>query len=131
MNISTPRLLISDDDRDLRETLGSMFLRRGMNVQLAADGGETLEALEAYCPHLLLVDMNMPVRTGLEILESLQKRPQRVPAILMSAQLDEDLVERALQAKAAGVQTKPFSVREIQAVVDQALRVHHGFDSRN
>ena len=75
MNISTPRLLISDDDRDLRETLGSMFLRRGMNVQLAADGGETLEALEAYCPHLLLVDMNMPRELGWKFLSLCKSDP--------------------------------------------------------
>ncbi|MEC8305346.1 MAG: response regulator, partial [Planctomycetota bacterium] len=72
MNIQVPNLLISDDDRDLRETLGAMFRRRGMKVTLAADGQQTLEILEDRRPHLLLLDLNMPRRSGLDVVKTLQ-----------------------------------------------------------
>ena len=131
MKSPVPNLLISDDDRDLRETLADMFRRRGMQVRLAADGVQTLELLEECCPHLLLIDMNMPRRTGLEVVQTLNRQALPVPSILMSAQLDELLVEQALKASVYAVQVKPFSVREIQTIVDRALREHHGIWADN
>ena len=126
MNIQVPNLLISDEDRDLRETLGAMFRRRGMKVTLAADGQQTLEILEDRRPHLLLLDLNMPRRSGLDVVKTLQAESVRLPSILMSAQSDDGWVQEALDAAVFAIQCKPFSIRDIQKIVDRALSEFHG-----
>ena len=131
MNIQIPNLLISDDDRDLRESLGDIFRRRGMDVTLAADGRQTLEILEDKRPHLLLLDLNMPRFSGLDVVKTLQAEEVSLPSILMSAQSDDGWMQEARDAAVFAIQSKPFSVREIKSIVDRALREHHGLGSCN
>jgi DNA-binding response OmpR family regulator len=131
MNIQIPNLLISDDDRDLRESLGDIFRRRGMDVTLASDGQQTLEILEDQRPHLLLLDLNMPRCSGLDVVKTLKAEEVSLPSILMSAQSDDGWVQEAIDAAVFAIQSKPFSIREIQAIVDRALREHHGLGSCN
>ncbi|HAN98737.1 MAG TPA: two-component system response regulator [Planctomycetaceae bacterium] len=132
MTGASPRILISDDDRDLRETLGEYFLRRGMDVLYAEDGEQAIDVVERFPVHVMLLDFQMPKRDGLEVLEHLRTRvdlpnDRRRPAcILMSARLDERLIERAMAAEAYRVQSKPFGLRQIDSLVGTALRERHG-----
>ncbi|MCA9104724.1 MAG: response regulator [Planctomycetales bacterium] len=132
MTGASPTLLISDDDRDLRETLGELFFRRGMEVVLAEDGEQAIDLVSRVPVHVALLDLHMPKRTGLEVLEYLHDRQRdpgqpRLACILMSAQLDELVVERAREVEVFRVQSKPFSIREIQSLVATALHDVHGW----
>lgn len=127
MTNQVPRLLISDDDRDLRETLGELFFRRGMEVLFAEDGEQAIDLVFRLPLHVALIDLHMPKRNGLEVLEQLHLRKasvsQPLPAcILMSAKLDQVVVERAREVEVFRVQSKPFSIREIQSLVQSALQ---------
>jgi CheY-like chemotaxis protein len=72
MSLFTPRLLITDDDRDFRETVAGALADRGFETLQAADGEETLQIIGRQEVHLLLLDMQMPRLSGLETIERLR-----------------------------------------------------------
>lgn len=122
MRIVTPTLLITDDDRDFRETLRGAFEQRGFETYLAADGEEALAFLQARPVHLLLVDMYMPRLTGLETIRRLKQLPHPLPAILMSSALSPQIEQAAHDEHVFSVLPKPFSFSTIREAVRQAMR---------
>jgi CheY-like chemotaxis protein len=127
MVLARPKLLITDDDRDFRETLRGVFESRGFFTWLAADGEEALDIVQREDVHLLLLDMHMPRLTGLETLRRINEMHQAVPCILMSAGLDDSLAEEARQAQAFSVLRKPVRFQVITTVVRDALRARYNW----
>ena len=121
--VTPPGLLITDDDRDFRETLREVFEPRGFRTLLAGDGDEALDILHSQPVHLLVVDMHMPRLTGLETIRRAREHQVTIPWILMSAALDDEIIREANQADAFSVLPKPVRFAEITAVVQQAMRV--------
>lgn len=122
--IVRPSLLITDDDAGFRETLRSVFESR-FHTLLAGDGEEALQIVRSQEVHLVLVDMHMPRLTGLEVLRRLRQLQVRVPCILLSANLDDQLIQAARQANAFSVLSKPVTRQRITWTVEQALRVSY------
>jgi DNA-binding NtrC family response regulator len=120
--IVTPSLLITDDDRDFRETLRSAFEQRGFETILAADGEEALEIVHTRPVHILLLDMYMPRLTGLETIRRLKQRTPPLPTILMSSALDARIQQEAEEEHVFSVLPKPFSFSTIRDVVRDALQ---------
>jgi DNA-binding NtrC family response regulator len=121
--LATPlSILITDDDRVLRETLRDIFAPRGFRTLLACDGEEALQILAAHDVHVLLSDMHMPKLTGLEMIRLARKIRNRLPCILMSADADADLVAQAMTVEAYSVLSKPVSQHLITTTVDNAVR---------
>jgi CheY-like chemotaxis protein len=121
MNI-IPTLLITDDDRDFRETLRSAFEPRGFETHLAADGEEALAILQSRPIHLLLVDMYMPRLTGLETIRRLKELSHPLPAILMSSALSPQIEQAAYDERVFSVLAKPCSFATIRDAVRNALQ---------
>jgi CheY-like chemotaxis protein len=123
MKLETPSLLITDDDRDFRETLRDVFQRRGFRTLLAADGEEALDLLAHERVHLALLDMHMPRLTGLETIRRIRQLDFEVvlPCILISAALDAAIEEEARRQQAYSILAKPIRLREITGIVQQAL----------
>jgi len=122
MKIVTPALLITDDDRDFRETLRTAFEPHGFETYLAADGEEALAILQSRPVHLLLVDMYMPRLTGLETIRRLKQLARPLPAILMSSALSPQIEQAAHDEQVFSVLPKPFSFSTIRDAVRDALR---------
>jgi CheY-like chemotaxis protein len=133
MRLITPRLLITDDDRDFRETLAGALADRGFETLQAADGEEALDLVSRQEIHLLLLDQQMPRLSGLDTIERLRLldvggawRPGLEPTlplpwILISGALDEQIVERARAAAAFSVLPKPVRWPELTGAVTRAL----------
>jgi CheY-like chemotaxis protein len=121
MRLETPSLLITDDDADFRETLRGVFEPKGFRTLVAGDGEEALHIVHTQEVHLLLLDMHMPKLTGLETLRLVKQFKAMLPCILLSAQLDDILIEQARLAHAFSVLPKPVTLRQITGVVRQAL----------
>jgi DNA-binding response OmpR family regulator len=121
MLVETPRLLITDDDAELRETLQTAFEPRGFHTLVAADGEEALQIVHNETVHVVLLDMHMPKLTGLETLRLVKEFRALLPCILMSARLDELILEQARRAHADSVLPKPFSLRQLTAEIQKAL----------
>ena len=122
MLFATPTLLITDDDPGFRETLRVIFEPRGFHTLLAGDGEEALEIVHQERIHLVLLDMHMPKLTGLETLRQLKEFRAMLPCILLTAQLDDRIVEQARMAHAYSVLSKTLTLRQITGVVFQALQ---------
>jgi len=122
MNISAPSLLITDDDLDFRETLREALESRGYSTLLASDGEEALKIVRHEIVHVVLLDMHMPKLTGLETLQLLKQFRAMLPCILLSAQLDELIVEQARRAHAFSVLAKPITLGQLTGTVRQALQ---------
>ena len=123
MHLQTPRLLITDDDRDLRSTIAGLFQSRGLETLEAADGEEALEIVARQEVHLLLLDMQMPRLSGLETIRRLKQleMPMPLPWILLSGALDEQIVAQARAAAAFSILAKPFRLPELTGAVNGAL----------
>jgi CheY-like chemotaxis protein len=126
MLVDTPSLLITDDDLGFRQTLRGVFEPQGFRILLAGDGEEALEIVRQQDVHVVLLDMHMPKLTGLETIRLLKQIKALLPCILMSAQLDDSLIEQARRAQAYSVLAKPMTFRQITGLVRQALERTYG-----
>ncbi len=127
MKLETPRLLITDDDPAMRASLQMLFEDRGFQTRLAANGQEAVNIVQEDQIHLLLFDMHMPHMNGLEAVRKIQQLERRIPCILFSARLDEDLAREALQAQVFSVLAKPFRLAQITEMVRGALLTTYGW----
>jgi len=123
-NLDHPKdvILVVEDDRSLREGLAMNLRLRGYEVRVAADGGEGMQAAFDARPDLIVLDIMMPGWTGLDILEELRKRGERVPVLILSARnTTPDKVE-GLNLGADDYMTKPFDLPELIARIEAMLR---------
>jgi CheY-like chemotaxis protein len=121
--LTVPSILITDDDLSFRDTVRQMLEPYGYRLTTAGDGEEALRILENAPVHLLLLDMHMPKLSGIETVErARQSLKAPLPWILMSARVDDDLLEQARRADAFTVLNKPTSRFAITNNVELALR---------
>jgi CheY-like chemotaxis protein len=120
--VTNPSLLITDDDRDFRETLRDVFEPQGYRTILAGDGEEALQILRRERIHVALIDMHMPRLSGLETVRRVRETRLHVPCILISAAMDEKLAEAARQVEAFAALSKPVNFNDIKRLVRDAMR---------
>lgn len=124
----TPSILITDDDLGFRQTLRGLFEPQGFRTIEASDGQEALDILDrGEDVHLLLIDMHMPRLTGLETLQRVRQTRWKLPCILLSANLDEQIIQQAQLAHAFSVLSKPVTRSAITDSVTEALRRTYGW----
>jgi two-component system, NtrC family, response regulator AtoC len=115
-------ILIVDDDPDIRDILSETLNSLGSRVITATNGRECLEKMEKEAPELLLLDIEMPGKNGLEVLKEFRQRGRDTTAIMITAY---GTIERAVQAMKEGAFdfiTKPFDLDHIAIVVEKALK---------
>jgi two-component system chemotaxis response regulator CheY len=121
--MSTPTLLLVDDDRFVRSLLRDAIHQTGLDVRLleASDGQEGLEVATRERPALMLLDLFMPRRSGLEVLAAMKDSSPETRVLIISSMDAEPVVEQALNAGAVGFVGKPFHPLEIALAVRKAL----------
>ena len=120
-------ILIADDDRGIRETLGEVLQDRGFDTVLAKDGGEAIEIVQVQLVHLVLFDMHMPRLTGLEALNLLRQTLHKMlPAVLMTADATTELMKQAMQAQVYSVIPKPVNKNIVLHTLAKALEQVYG-----
>jgi len=129
MVIENPSLLITDDDSAFRETLQGVFEPQGYRTILAGDGEEALHIVRTQVVHLALLDMHMPKLTGLETLRLVKQFKALLPCIILSADLDETIIEQARREHAYSVLRKPVALMQIMGVVRQALEATYNWQT--
>jgi len=117
------RILVADDDPQMRRLIRSILERDGFEVTEAADGLDALEALEAHPVDLVVLDIDMPRLDGLGVLEELRARVKTssVPVIVLTARTD-DTEARVLDLGAQDFLSKPVQPQSLQARVKAVLR---------
>lgn len=115
----TKRLLVADDDPDIRQLLSDRLTSDGYCVQTVADGREALLALDSGKFDGLILDIGMPGLNGLEVLQQIRERQPGFPVIMITA---AEARERALVAIQAGAQAyllKPFDATRLKEIVER------------
>ena len=126
MLVEAPSVLITDDDRDFREALRDVLEPFGFRAILAGDGEQAVQIVRSQEIHLLLLDMHMPRLTGLETIRLVKQLKAFLPCILISAALDEPLIQQAEQAQAFSVLAKPVTRQQLTATVARAMTRTYG-----
>ncbi len=118
-----PRVVIADDDADIRDLVSFKLSAAGFEVEAFGDGESALDAALANVPDLLLLDVMMPKLTGTEVVAALRRDPRTaaVPVILLTARSQEIDVERGFDAGADDYMIKPFSPRELVRRAEAAV----------
>jgi two-component system KDP operon response regulator KdpE len=115
------RVLIVDDETQIRRTLELNLAARGFAVELAPNGEVAVELATRHHPDLVIVDLGLPGMSGVELIRSIRTW-SRVPILVLSARHAEDDKVAALDAGADDYVTKPFGMNELVARVRAALR---------
>jgi two-component system response regulator MtrA len=115
-------VLIVEDDASIAEGLGLNLRLQGYRTDWAADGEAAEIRIAEGHPDLVLLDISLPKRTGIEVLEELRAADNHVPVIVLSARQDEFDKVAALQLGADDYVTKPFALAELLARVAAQLR---------
>ena len=112
------RVLVVDDEPDIRATVAEMLSLEGYEVDEAANGAEALKMLEASAPDLVLLDMRMPVLDGWGFASAVRARGLRVPIVVMTAA--RDARRWASEIAANGTLAKPFGFDDLIDAVEHA-----------
>src|SRR5918995_7232992 len=119
-----PRILIVEDDPDIRDLI-SLYLRKaGHSVDTLSQGGAVVPRLRSEPADLIVLDLMLPGMGGLEICQALRNDPAtaRLPVIMLTARSDESDRVAGLELGADDYVTKPFSPKELVARVAALLR---------
>lgn len=119
-----PRVLIVEDERAIAELIRYNLHKNGYQCQVAQDGEDALLAVEEQVPDLMLLDWMLPEVSGIEICRRLRARVEtrNLPIIMVTARGEEQDLLRGLREGADDYLRKPFSLNELIARVDAALR---------
>jgi DNA-binding NtrC family response regulator len=115
------RILIVDDEAGIRESLEALLGLEGFQVDLAPDGEEGLRKIEQRTYDLVLLDLSLPGRDGIEILQDMHRRLPQLPVIMITAYGTVDNVVEAIHAGAANFVQKPWDNEKLLADIRAAV----------
>lgn len=120
------KILIADDEKDVRNLVRFTFERRGFEVVEAADGIQALTVAHRESPDLIILDAMMPGMSGYEASRELKKAEatKGIPIVFLSAKGQTYEVAEGLEAGAVAYIVKPFAPKELVAQVQEILQQH-------
>jgi two-component system KDP operon response regulator KdpE len=121
--MSSGRVLILDDEAQIRRVLRTSLVASGFVVREARSGEETLEMFREEMPDLLIIDINLPGMSGFEVCREIRESSE-VPIIMLSVRNNERDKVRALDSGADDYVVKPFGIQELLARIRANLRRH-------
>ncbi|HEY7251902.1 MAG TPA: response regulator [Methylomirabilota bacterium] len=115
------KILVVDDEPEVRKLMEHFLTDRGYQVRLAANGREGLAAIDSFAPDVVLLDMHMPEMDGLETLKELAVRAPGLPVIMVTVNEDVQTTSRLLQLGAADYVPKPFNLDYLEQAINIQL----------
>jgi DNA-binding NtrC family response regulator len=114
-------ILVIDDDSLVRWSLAQHLTRRGYRVDAAGSAAEALVLARGVAPQVVVLDLKLPDRHGLDLLAELRRERAECPVIVLSAHLTPEVTVQALAAGATYVAEKPFQLDTLCELVRRAL----------
>ena len=119
--MSAPRILIVEDDKDVRMILDHVFSGRGYDVTVAASAATALELLTEGQIDVVLLDYRLPDMNGLDLYCRIKDHQPNVPSVVVSAFATVEMIEAALDAGVSRVLPKPVDIGEILDAVEELV----------
>jgi DNA-binding NtrC family response regulator len=119
------KILIVDDDKDLRFNLSCILKKEGYEVISASDGKQTLKAIDKSAPDLVLLDIKLPGMDGVELLQEIKRKESNLPIIMLTANSDVKSAVKAMKLGAYDYITKPFDDEELILIIKKALHTQY------
>lgn len=131
--MSNEHILIVEDDTDILELIKFNLTKEGYQVSALSNGNEIESFLHQNKPHLIVLDLMLPGKDGLDICRELKQNPQHIniPIIMLTAKSEESDVVSGLELGADDYVTKPFSPKILIARIRSALRKKDTFKPQN
>ncbi len=117
------RVLIADDEKNMRWVLGQSLTSEGYEVVEAADGKEALASVDEQVPDIMVLDHKMPAPDGMEVLRRIRSKGLAFPIIMLTAHGNVETAVEAMKAGASEYLTKPFDLEELKLRIDHSLQV--------
>ena len=111
------KLLIVDDESDIREFARNFFKKRHIDVFVASGGRQALDLAAQENPDLILLDVRMEEMTGIEVLRQLRQSKPSVKVIMVSGVEEEETIKEANALGVIGYIHKPFILEELEKIV--------------
>jgi DNA-binding response OmpR family regulator len=127
--VSTPEVLVVDDDEGVRAALRRGLVVEHFSVRDAADGGIALREIDLHPPDVILLDISMPGMSGIEVIRQVRVDGRTIPICVLSARDEIDDRVAGLAAGADDYVVKPFSIAELAARLHALVRLHGRGDS--
>jgi len=120
-NVKPDGILIVDDDDDFVESVKDLLVSNGYTVYVARNGREAIERISSNGIDILVLDLHLPILSGLETYLELKKTGHALPTIIVSAYVDEeaDAIDRLRSLSVSGILRKPFDPRELLKAVER------------
>jgi len=115
-------VFVVDDDSSIRELLSWLMKRNGLNAQVFPDAHSFLKAYKPGTPGCLVVDLNMPGMSGLDLQQYLKESGVALPVIFLSGRADVPKAVRAVREGAIDFLEKPFDYKRVVALIEECLR---------
>ena len=117
------RILVVDDEPDFASLVQGNLEKEGFDVDVAFNGVEGLEKVQANPPDAIVLDVMMPDVSGLEVLRFMRQEPnlQNIPVVLVSAKSMPSDIKKGMDAGASRYLTKPFSFLDLKNTVDELV----------
>ena len=123
------KILIVEDDKNIREGVADFLSEFGYNTIEAPDGREALAKFEEQDISLVILDIQIPYINGLEVLKEIRKQ-SKLPVLMLTAFSDEEYKIDAYTSLADGYLEKPFSLPVLRARVDSLIERHYGMHDK-
>lgn len=111
------KVLVVDDEKIIVNLLREFLQRKNYEVITAGDGLEALEKVRRESPKVVLLDINMPGMSGVDVLKNIKEYDPKVGVIMVTAMADEELGRSALSAGAFDYIMKPFDLEYLEKVL--------------
>lgn len=121
--VAQPRVLVVDDEPAIRALVAKIVERAGLSVDVARDGAEAIEKMEANAYNVLVLDLMMPNVDGFALVEHLKTRSQRRPAIIIISAGDSATLRRLDGSMVHSILRKPFDIDVLGDLITAAARV--------
>ncbi|MDR1366700.1 MAG: response regulator transcription factor [Puniceicoccales bacterium] len=119
---SKPLILVVEDDSELSELIEKQLQVSGMEAQKFYNADDALQFLQRSFSNLMLLDLNLPGKNGISLLEDLKKRSISIPTIFISGENREEIKVASLEAGGDDYMTKPFGLSELLSRITAVLR---------
>jgi DNA-binding NtrC family response regulator len=119
--VSKGRILVVDDEADIRESLQFLLSSEGYQVELAANGGEGIRKVESGGYDLLLLDLMMPDRSGMDVLRDIRERDPEIPVFLITAYGSVETAVEALKTGANDFFEKPWKNEKLLIEIERMI----------